>query len=103
MDIVIVDNSAEGKCDARCGVDWSEDSTRSLAEERIRAQLGADSRFSYLDLASTEACASNPEIMARARALPLPVLFIDGEPRISGFFDHRMLTDAIDATMELLR
>jgi len=33
--------------------------------------------------------------------LPLPLLIINGEPRIPGQFDIRLLLDAIDAEIEI--
>jgi len=37
----------------------------------------------------------------RDRNLLLPLLLIDGEPRISGQFDLRQLLDAIEAALEM--
>ena len=38
---------------------------------------------------------------ARSGVLSLPALVINGEVRISGHFDMRMLMDAIDAEIEI--
>ena len=103
IQITIVDDSKGEKCDAHCGVDWSSVETVALAGQRIKDRFGDKIRLEYLDLskpvANRHALELNREL--RTKNLPLPLLLINGEPRISGQFDIRQLLDAVDAEMEI--
>ena len=100
IQIVIVDDSKGEKCDANCGVDWSSAEAITLAEQRIKDRFGGRARLEHIDL-------SEPvndrvlELSQRFKDLPLPLLVINGKPRISGRFDIRLLLDAIDAEIEI--
>ena len=102
IQISIVDDSEGEKCDARCGEDWSSAEVIALANQSIKERFGDKIKLEYLDLAKPM---TNHvlELMQRIRNenLPLPLLVINGEPRISGPFDIRQLLDAIDAEMEI--
>ncbi len=103
MRIIIIDDSKGEKCYARCGVDWSSAEVADLAREQIKERFGEGIKLEYIDL--SEAATGNrlPELDAaiRKNKLPLPVLLINGEPRISGEFDIRLLLDAIDTEVEI--
>jgi len=100
---VIIGNSKGEKCDARCGVDWSSSEVIAQAREQIKDRFGDGIQLEYLDLA--EATSNHPALEGnqaiRDKSLPLPLLLINGEPRISGEFDIRLLMDAIDTEMEI--
>ncbi len=103
IQITIVDDSKGEKCDAHCGADWSSAEAIALANERIKDRFGDGIKLEYLDLSAPltahHALELNRQI--RNRNLSLPLLVIDGQPRISGQFDIRLLLDAIDAEMEI--
>ena len=103
IQIAIVDDSRSERCEAHCGVDWSSAETIALASQRIKERFGDRIHLEYLDL-------SNPRINYQAlelnqgiknKELPLPVLVVNGHPRISGQFDIRQLLDVIDAEVEI--
>ena len=103
IQVTIVDDSKGEKCDAHCGVDWSSVEAITLANQRIKDRFSDKIQLEYLDL-------SKPIVNRRAleliqgiknKNLSLPLLLIDGEPRISGQFDIRLLLDAINAELEL--
>ena len=103
IQITIVDDSKGEKCDAHCGVDWSSVEAITLASQRIKDRFGDKIQLEYLDLskpvANRRALELNQEV--RNKNLSLPLLLINGEPRISGQFDIRLLLDAMDAEMEI--
>ncbi len=103
IQITIVDDSTGEKCDAYCGVDWSSAEAIALASQRIKDRFGDKIQLEYLDLSKPmtnhRALELNQEV--RNKNLSLPLLLINGEPRISGQFDIRQLLDAIDAEMEI--
>ncbi len=103
IQITIVDDTKGEKCDASCGVDWSSIEALALANQRVKDRFGDKTHLEYLDL-------SKPAANRRALALKqevgnknwsLPLLLINGEPRISGQFDIRLLLEVIDAEMEI--
>jgi len=103
IQITIVDDSKGEKCEAHCGIDWSSPEAISLASQRIEDRFGDKIRLEYLDLSEPGAnhrlLKLNQEV--RNKNLSLPLLLINGEPRISGQFDIRLLLDAIEAEMEI--
>jgi len=103
IQITIVDDSKVEKCDAHCGVDWSSPEVIALASQRIKDRFGGKIKLQYLDLSKpiTNHYASELKRRVRDKKLPLPLLVINGEPRISGQFDIRLLLDAIDAEIEI--
>ena len=103
MQIVIMDDSKGEKCEAHCGVDWSSAEVIGLANQRIKDRFGDKIELEYLDLSKpmTDYHALELSQRIRHKNLSLPLLLINGEPRISGEFDIRMLLDAIDTEMEM--
>ena len=103
MQITILDDSKGEKCDAHCGVDWSSAEAIALASQRIKDRFGDGIKLQYIDLSkpviNQRALELNQQV--RNKNLPLPLLIINGEPRISGQFDIRLLLDAIDAEIEI--
>ena len=103
IQITIVDDSTGEKCHAHCGVDWSSVETITLASQRIKDRFGDNIQLEYLDLskpvANRRTLELNQEI--KSKNLSLPLLLINGEPRISGQFDIHQLLDAIDAEIEI--
>ena len=102
IQIIIIDDSKGEKCDAHCGEDWSSAETIALAEKRIKERFGEGIQLEYLDLSKPRANRRTPELsqLIRDENQPLPLLLINGRPRISGQFDIRLLLDAIDAEIE---
>lgn len=103
IQIVIVDDSKTGECDAGCGVDWSSLEVIALAERQIRDRFGDRVRLEYLDLSEPFSSKLAQEWQQKVvkRCLSLPLLVINGELRIAGEFDIRMLLDAIEAELEI--
>ena len=103
IQITIIDDSKGEKCDAHCGVDWSSAEAIALASQRIKDRFGAKIQLEYLDLSKPMTNHHALELSRRIRNknLPLPLLLINGESRISGQFDIRQLLDAIDAEIEI--
>ena len=91
------------KCDVGCGEDWSSPETLALAEQRIKDRFGDKIQLQYLDLSQTmpnhEALEWNEVI--KNKNLSLPLLLINGQPRISGLFDIRQLLDTIEVEIEM--
>ena len=103
IQITIVDDSKGEKCDAHCGVDWASVETIALANQRIKDRFGDKIKLQYLDLSKPMANRHALELDQRFKNkdLSLPLLLINGEPRISGQFDIRQLLDAIEAEIEI--
>ena len=74
-----------------------------MAAERIKNQFGDRVQLEYLDLARpiTSDHALELSRQVRDKGLSLPLLVIDGQPRISGQFDIRQLVNAIEVEVEI--
>ena len=103
IQITIIDDSRGEKCEAHCGVDWSSAEAIALANQRIRDRFGDKIQLEYLDLSKPVANHRALELSqeVRNKNLSLPLLLINGKPRISGQFDIRLLLDAIEAETEI--
>ena len=101
IQIFIVDDSKGEKCETNCGVDWSSADAIDLANQRIKDSFGSGVQLEYIDLSEPANSHRALEFRQRIKDLPLPLLVINGRPRISGRFDIRMLLDAIDAEVEI--
>lgn len=100
IQIVIINDSKGERCDIDCGVDWSSVEAITLARQRIKDRFGDRVQLDYIDL-SKPVSDRVLELNQRIKDLPLPLLVINGESRISGQFDIRLLLDAIDAEIEI--
>ena len=103
IQIVIVDDSKGEKCDAHCGVDWSSAESIALASRQIKDRFGEEIKLAYIDLSQPTANALAPELSQaiKNQNLPLPLLLINGQPRISGPFDIRQLFDTVEVEIEI--
>ena len=103
IQVTIIDDSKGEKCDTHCGVDWSSVEAITLASQRIKDGFGDKIQLEYLDLSKPVANRHALELFQgiKNKDLSLPLLLINGNPRISGQFDIRLLLDAISAELEL--
>ena len=103
IQVIIADDSKGEKCDAHCGADWSSVEAVTLASQRIKGRFGDKIQLEYLDLSKAIDNRRTLEFIQgiKNKDLSLPLLLINGEPRISGQFDIRLLLDAINAELEL--
>ncbi|MFC1943347.1 hypothetical protein ACFLWO_02055 [Chloroflexota bacterium] len=103
IQITIIDDSSQGECDAGCGEDWSSPEPLALAEQRIKDRFGDKIQLQYLDLSKA---VPNHDVLEwneviKNKNLLLPLLLINGQPRISGLFDIRQLLDTIEVEIEI--
>lgn len=103
VQVLILDAAAGEKCEARCGLDWSSPEVLRWAREQLHQVYGETVQLEYIDLADPEARRLCPEVVERVEAqkLSLPLLVLNGSIRLSGYFDLRMLQDALQAEMEI--
>ncbi len=101
IQVVIIDGSNRQKCDGYCGLDWSSAETIRQANERIKAIFGDRVKLKFLDLSQPGESNQEPPPKVSSQELSRPLLLINGEVRISGQFDIRMLLDAISAEIEI--
>ena len=103
INIIVADDRKANKCEAGCGIDWSSPEVIALADRQIRDRFGGIGQLKYLDLSEPFAGKIALELRQKfgGEYQSLPVLVINGEMRIAGQFDIRMLLDAIDAEMEI--
>lgn len=103
VQVIILDSNRSQKCEVGCGLNWS--SPELLQNTQVLFQrLYEDSvRVEYLDLDNSQTRHLYSAIVRRVEEenLPLPLLMLNGRIRLSGYFDLRMLQDAIQAEMEL--
>lgn len=97
----IVADSRFKPCVAECGMDWSAVGAITLAKMRIKERFGDRAQLDYIDLPQATDSQRIRELKSKIQDLPLPLLLINGHPRIYGEFDIRRLLDAIEAEMEM--
>lgn len=101
--VTILDDSRSQRCEGRCGMDLSSPGELEALAELLNKTYGESVRLEYRDLCSSpvEDALIAIEEKASLDALPLPLLLINGKPRISGYFDLRLIQDVIQAEMEI--
>ena len=73
----------------------------TLANQRIKDKFGDRAQLEYIDLPKATDSQPVRELKQRIEDLPLPLLLINGQPRVSGQFDIRQMLDAIEADLEI--
>ena len=103
IQVTIFDNSQSEKCEGRCGLDFSSPGAVGSITEILGKLYGDKVQLEYLDLAEPSVSSSYPDIAQRVigENLSLPLLLINGQLRISGYFDIRQLQSAIQIEMEI--
>jgi len=103
IQITIIDDSRQEKCNTSCGVDWMAPESLALASQRIKERFGDKIQLAYLNLSKVTASheASKWSQTIKDKNLSLPLLLISGQSRISGQFDLRQLLDAIEVELEM--
>lgn len=104
MEVVVVEHREMGKpCSEACGTDWLLEENQKLAHEIVERSFGPGVSLRFVNLAEPAAQEANRGLVDQVRAeeMPLPALLINGEVKIAGYFDFRMLNDMIDAAREL--
>lgn len=90
-------------CSESCGVNWLTPEPQREARERLRQAYGDSVNIEFFDLDIPSIREKHGEWLTRVKEehLLLPLLVINGEVRINGFFDVRMLFDMVEAEGEL--
>ena len=103
IEIIILDNRKLAECDAGCGIDWSKEEAMTLAGQRLAGRFGDGVQLKYVDLAGPVVDNHILQLQQKVRDenLPLPLLLVNGQPRISGLFDIRMLLEAVETEIEI--
>jgi hypothetical protein len=100
--VTVVDDAAIPKCEARCGLDLSSPKTFQSTTEVLRKLFGSRVKLEY---AGMDAIQAGPlaEMGERLQSgdLVLPLLLINGKPRISGYFDLHSMQEVIQAEIEM--
>ena len=101
--VIIANDSTAAQCDAECGTDWSAAESIEMARRQIKDRFGGNIKLDYIDLSRPS---SQPDVPAlsreiKSKSLVLPLLLINGKPRISGLFDIRQLLDTIEVELEM--
>ena len=99
--VTVLDDPARPACEARCGLDLSSEGVRRSVAEALRERFGSRVELRYT---APDAPGAAPSGIARRLAagdLGLPLLLVNGRPRISGYFDLRALQEVIQAEIEM--
>ncbi len=100
--VMVVDDATSPKCEARCGLDLSSPETLKSTAGVLRKLFGDRVK---LECAGLDAIQAGPlaEIGEKLKSgdLVLPLLLINGKPRISGYFDLHSLQEVIQAEIEM--
>jgi hypothetical protein len=102
LHVTILEEPGARRCEGQCGVDWSSEESQDAARQALRARFGdsVDLEFFALEQSSPPPTMASLVERVRAENLPLPLLAVDGQPRIWGDFDIRMMFTVVDAEME---
>jgi len=101
--VTIIDDAKAEKCEGHCGLDFTSPQTIEETAELLKNLYGETVELECLDLEEPATSLSYPEIVSRIRKdkLALPVLLINGNLRIAGYFDIYQLQNTIQVEMEM--
>lgn len=102
--VTILDNSRVNKCEGRCGLDLSAPGRIQSLADLLKKLYGENVCLDYYDLGDSSVENSRLQVPEEARAATsnLPLLLVNGKPRISGYFDLRQIQDVIQAEIEMV-
>ena len=103
IQITVIDDAKAEKCEGHCGLDFSSPEAVEEIAGLLNKVYGEKVQLECLDLAEPSTSRSYPEIVERIKTenLPLPLLLINGNLRISGYFDIHLLQNAIQVELEM--
>jgi len=103
IQVTIVYESQGERCNAACGIDWSSAEATAPVTRSVSERFGDNAKLEYIDLSQPTGTPKFTELkeLVEDEGIPLPMLVIDDQPRISGQFDIHLLLDAIDAEIEI--
>ena len=101
--VTVIDDAKAEKCQGHCGFDFSSPEAVEEVAGLLNKVYGEQVQFECLDLSEPSTIRSYPEIVERIKTenLPLPLLLINGNLRISGYFDIYLLQNAIQVEQEM--
>lgn len=103
VQVTVIDDVGSEKCDGHCGLEFSSPQVVEQVTDLLGKLYGKTVQLEYLDLAEPLTCHLFPEMVERITAedLPLPLLLINGNLRVSGYFDIHLLQSVIQAELEM--
>jgi len=101
--VTIIDDDKAEKCEGHCGLDLTSPRTIEEITGLLKNLYGETVELEFLDLAESTTSRSYPEIVDRIRKenLALPLLLINGNLRIAGYFDIYQLQNTIQVEIEM--
>lgn len=83
-------------------MDWMKGENQALARREVTRKHGDEVVVDFMDIRTSAASAAQTELIRRVQAQnpPFPVLLLNGNPRITGPFDVRMLLDMIETELD---
>lgn len=104
IQVTIIDDARAEKCEGHCGLDFSSPQAVEELAELLKKLFGETVQFEYFNLAEPLTSCSYSEIVERIKTenLALPLLLINGNLRISGYFDIYLLQNVIQAELEMV-
>jgi hypothetical protein len=100
--VTVVDDATSPKCEARCGLDLSSPEVLKSTTGVLRKLFGSRVKLEYSTLDAVQA---GPLAVIAEKVkggeLALPLLLINGKPRVSGYFDLHLLQESIQTEIEM--
>lgn len=100
LKVTILYGSKGESCQTECGINWTSEDNLKLAKEQVKERFGDRVKLEYFNLLRPDASDALKKLVKKEN-LNLPALLIEGQPRISGEFDFRLMLDAIEAELEI--
>jgi len=104
MRVSIIYDAGSPDCDGGCGLDLASTEEMQFTLHHLRQRYGDSVEVEFLDFSS---CGGGPAESAdlahsmRERGLPLPLLAINGIPRLSGNLSFARIAQAIEVQREV--
>ena len=102
IQVTILGDSSAPSCEGDCGINWLKPEHQASAIKELAARFGDEVRVKFVDISAVLKKSEDRKLVQRVRQenLALLALLINGNTRIPGNFDLRMLLDIVDAETE---
>ncbi|MFC1925179.1 hypothetical protein ACFLW2_00600 [Chloroflexota bacterium] len=103
VQVTVIDDAGADKCDAHCGLEFTSPQVVEQVTELLGKIYGETVQLEYIDLAGSSTGGLYPDMIERVMAggLSLPLLLINGNLRVSGYFDIHLIQSVIQAELEM--
>ncbi|MBI4333701.1 MAG: hypothetical protein HY673_20755 [Chloroflexi bacterium] len=102
IEVTVLVDSAAPSCEGDCVMDWLKPENQAVARRELARKHGDGAAVDFVDIRASSPGAPRAGLVRQTLAgnPRFPALLLNGNPRIAGPFDLRMLLDMVETEMD---